>query len=200
MHEQKEVTTQALLRFAQLHTEKTRPADNGENCLASLSNGLNNLARQRKEFRCIYASPCWHSSRRGKIDGLPKKLSELPVKAVAAHDSHLHLAVWPELIRVGIAILEKWGFRFKGELVRHTMPSGFGDHWQKAHTSLLLGVRGELAFRDAGIPSWLDDDDLFGNHAATEIHTLITRVSPPPYLDLLADKTVREWISPLSFG
>ena len=102
----------------------------------------------------------------------------------------------PELIKAGIAILEKWGFRFRGELVCRTLPPEFGDHWQRAHTSLLLGVRGKLAFRDTGLPSWLDDKDLFGNNGTVEIHALIARASPPSYLDLLADKTVREWISP----
>ena len=196
VHEKKEVTTNALLRFAQLHSERTRAAHNGDKALASVSNGLISLARQGKQFCCIYASPCWDSSRRGGIGALPGALSELPVKAVAASNAHIHLAVRPELIKAGIALLDKWGFRFRGELVCRTLPPEFGDHWQRAHTSLLLGVRGKLVFRDTGLPSWLDDKDIFGNNGAVEIHALIARASPPPYLDLLADKTVREWISP----
>ena len=198
MHEEKEVTTQALLRFAQLHFGKERAAKDGEGDLASVARGLKSLARQAKQFCCIYACPAWCGSRKARITLLAKGLSKLPVKAVAAPNSHLHLAVRPELIREGIAILENWGFRFRGELVRRTLPQEFGDHWQRAHASLLLGVRGRLAFRDTGLPSWLDDHDFFGNGNATEIHALIARVSPPPYLDLMADKTVREWVSPRS--
>jgi hypothetical protein len=42
----------------------------------------------------------------------------------------------------------------------------------------------------------MDDHDFFGN--GTEIHPLIVRVSPPPYLDLLAEKSVGGWVSPRS--
>ena len=200
MHEEKEVTTQGLLRFAQLHCGKERAVKDGEGDLASVARGLKCLARQGKQFCCIYASPAWGGTRKARIAGLAKGLSELPVKAVAAPTAHVHLAVRPELIKDGIAILEKWGFRFRGELVRRSLSTEFGDHWQRAHTSLLLGVRGRLAFRDTGLPSWLDDHDFFGNGDATEIHAVIARVSPPPYLDLLAEKTLGEWVSPISSG
>jgi hypothetical protein len=200
MHEEKEVTTQALLRFAQLHYGKEQAAKNGEGDLASVAEGLKSLARQERQFRCVYASPAWCCSRKVRTSGLAKGLSKLPLKAVAATNAHAHLAVPPELIKDGIAILENWGFRFRGELVRRTLPTQFGDHWRGAHVSLLLGVRGRLAFRDTDLPSWLDDHDFFGNGSTTEIHALIARVSPPPYLDLLAEKSVREWVSPLSPG
>ncbi len=200
MHEEKEVTTQALLRFAQLHYGKEQAANDGEGDLASVAEGLKNLARQGRQFCCVYVNPAWCGSRKARIAGLAKGLSNLPLKAVAATNAHVHLAAPPELIKDGIAILEKWGFRFRGELVRRTLPTQFGDHWQTTHTSLLLGVRGKLAFRDTGLPSWLDDQDFFGHGSATEIHALIARVSPPPYLDLLAEKSVREWVSPLSPG
>ena len=199
MHGEKEATTRGLLRFAQLRSGKDRAAKDGEGDLTSVAIGLNSLARQGKQFCCIYASPAWNGSRKAGLAELVKGLSELPVKAVAAANAHAHLAVRPELIKEGIAILEKWGFRFRGELVRRALPAEFGEHWQRAHTSLLLGVRGKLAFGDTGLPSCLEDHDLFGNGNATKIHALIERVSPPPYLDLLAEKTVGEWISPRSF-
>lgn len=200
MHEEKEVTTQALLRFAQLHYGKERAANDGEGDLTSVARGLKSLARLGKQFCCIYASPTWGRARKAMTASLLKGLSKLPVKAVAAPSSHLHLAVRPELIKDGIAILEKWGFRFRGELVHRTLSTDFGDHWQRAHVSLLLGVRGRLAFRDTGLPSWLDDHDFFGNGNATEIHTVIARASSPPYLDLLAEMTMGEWISPRASG
>jgi hypothetical protein len=200
MHEEKEVTTQALLRFARLHRRNERAVMPSESDRASLAIGLKNLARQGKQFCCIYACPAWCGGRTARTARLAKGLFELPVKAVAAGNAHAHLAVRPELIKEGIAILEKWGFRFRGELVRRALAPEFGNYWQPAHVSLLLGVRGRLPFRDTGLPSWLDDHDFFGNGNATEIHAPIARVSPPPYLDLMAEKTVRDWISPRSFA
>ncbi len=198
LREEKEVTTQGLLRFAQERCCKPQPGDKGADDLSLVAEGLMNVARQRKQFGCVYASPVWGGYRKVKATELAKRLSELPVKAVVAHDAHAHLAVPPELIKDGIAILEKWGFRFRGELVRQTPASGFGDHWQQAHVSLLLGVRGRLPFRDTSLSSWINDHVFFGN--CTEIHTLIARVSPPPYLDVLAETTVGDWISPRSPG
>jgi hypothetical protein len=198
--EEKEVTTQGLLRFAQERCRKSRSVEKDMGDLSLVSDGLRTLARQRKQFHCVYASPVWGKCRKVKATELAKWLSELPVTAVAAPDAHAHLAVPPEMLRDGIAILDKWGFRFKGELVRPTPSGDFGDYWQRAHTSILLGVRGRLAFRDTGLPSFMDDHDFFGNGDSTKIHSLIARVSPPPYLDLLADKTLGEWISPRSTG
>ena len=152
MREEKEVTTQCLLRFAQLHCDKEQAVEANKGDLASVTRGLMCLARQRKKFCCIYASPAWNGGRKAGINGLAKSLSELPVKAVTATNAHAHLAVRPELIKDGIAILERWGFCFRGELVRRTLPAEFSEHWQRAHTSLLLGVRGTLAFRDTGLP------------------------------------------------
>jgi hypothetical protein len=198
LREEKEVTTQGLLRFAQERCRKSPPADEAKGDLALVAAGLKVLAGQKKQFRCVYASPVWCGCRKVKAEQLAKCLSTLPLTAVVAPEAHAHLAVPPELIKEGIAILEKWGFRYRGELVRRTQSPEFGDYWQRAHTSILLGVRGRLAFHETGLPSFMDDHDFFGNGDSTEIHTLIARVSPPPYLDLLAEESVGEWISPRS--
>ncbi len=196
-HERKEITSHRLIRFVQSRKEKTESAGDGENPLGRAANGLKRLARRGKRFACIYADPPWAGSREAGVGRMTERLCQLPVKAIATANAHLHLWVPPELVNDGMAILRAWGFRYKTQLVRHKLPPDYGKYWQTAHNVLLLGVRGQLAFHDTGLPSWLDGSDVFGN-ATAEIHTLILRASLPPYLDLFAERTIREWISPLS--
>jgi hypothetical protein len=197
-HERKELTSQGLMRFAELRAGCVQPAgDSDEGPFCRLANGLKSLARQGKQFACVYADPPWGHCRKARIARLPKRLCELPVKAIMAPNAHLHLWAPPGLLKDGMAILSAWGFRYRGELVRHTTP-GYGLYWQKDHSTLLLGVRGQLAFRDNGLPGWLGDSDFLGNVDNMEIHALIARASPPAYLDLFAEKTVRDWIAPLA--
>jgi hypothetical protein len=198
--EKRAITTKGLLRWFQLEGVALSSTAGDQDNLASVSAGLVRLAKQGKQFCCIFASPNWNGNGKDGIAQLARRLSQLPVKEIAAENAHAHLAVRPERIKDGITILDKWGFRYRGELVLNVPPSDFGDHWKCSHISLLLGVRGRLPFRDTALPSWFTDQDLLNSSNAKEIRALIARVSPPPYLDLLADKSEREWMSPIQFS
>jgi hypothetical protein len=82
LRDEKEVTTQGLLRFAQERCCKSTPADVGIGDLAPVADGLINLAKRRKQYRCVYASPVWCGCRKVTAAELAKSLSELPVKSV----------------------------------------------------------------------------------------------------------------------
>ncbi len=198
--EQRAVSTKGLLRCARLACSTLSSITGDNDGLASVSAGLASLAKQNKRFCCIYASPDWSGDRKDGVVGLAKKLSQLPVKEISAANAHAHLAVRPERIKDGIAILDKWGFHYRGELVLNVPRSDFGDHWKCSHVSLLLGVRGRLPFRDTALPSWFGKHDLFDSANPNEVRDLIVRVSPAPYLDLLADKRERQWTSPILFS
>ena len=193
--EGRELTSNGLLRLARAHADATRPADYGENPSGWLINGLRNLARQQKRFACIYAKPPWPCGvSKTAIAQLPTRLCSLPVKLIVAPQAHLHLWVPPEELETGLAVLRAWGFRYKAVLVKGTTPLDYGNYWRKAHDMLVLGVRGGLSFRDSSLPSWVEGH----GDSATDIHALIARASPPPYLDLFGTAVGTGWLAAAS--
>jgi N6-adenosine-specific RNA methylase IME4 len=192
----RELTSNALIRLARLHAQVAKPPVDKKNPFARLILGLQSLARQQKYFTCVYADPPWsRGTSRAEVARLPKRLCDLPVKAVMAKNAHAHLWVPPDHLESGLAILRAWGFRYKDCLVRGKIPEGYGQYWRHAHDVLLLGVRGRLCFRDTDLSSRLDWQDM-SSRESSEIYSLIGRASSPPFLDLFAVNAARGWTVP----
>jgi N6-adenosine-specific RNA methylase IME4 len=99
----------------------------------------------------------------------------------------------PEFLEDGLKVLRAWGFRYKSSLVWTKSPAGYGRYWQQAHEVLLLGVRGNLPFRDIGLLSLLGDQETSPADMSRDIRELIERVSPSPYLELFGSHTATGW-------
>jgi N6-adenosine-specific RNA methylase IME4 len=188
--EGRELTAGGLRQLAKLHAVEKTPAPEDSGVFAPLIASLRSLARQQKRFATIYADPPWHDDTM-KLGRLRKCLCRLPVKQVAAKRAHLHLWVPPELLESGIAVLRAWGFRYESLLVRRKPPAERGDYWRSAHDMLLLGVRGELPFRDAKLSGWMDA--VGGRNSADKMRDLIALVSPSAYLDLFGRTKMKGW-------
>ena len=61
---------------------------------------------------------------------------------------------------------------------------GMGNYWRVSHEYLLLGVRGNLPFRDHTCRSWHLDRRTLHSRKPFAFRELIERVSPGPYLEL----------------
>ena len=80
--------------------------------------------------------------------------------------------------------MRAWGFRYKSCLVWVKPQLGMGNYWRVSHEYLLLGVRGNLPFRDRTCPSWLLARRTVHSRKPFAFRRLIERVSPGPYLEL----------------
>ena len=195
--EGRELTSQALIKLAKSHAPLANRSADAKSPFIPLITGLNCLARQGKQFSCVYAEPPWfHGNSKAEIARLPKRLCGLPVKPVAAKNAHLHLWVPPERLETGLTILRAWGFRYKGMLVREKLAGDYGPYWRPTHEVLLLGVRGKLEFRDSNLPSMLSAHSALGRPGIADIRSLVSRASSPPFLDLFGLTAVRDWIIP----
>jgi hypothetical protein len=105
----------------------------------------------------------------------------------------VHIWVTPELLEFGFKILLAWGFCYRTSLVRTKNAWEFGRYWQQAHDLLLLGVRGDIEFRDPSLPSWIDGHFVPAGKPQCHIHSLIERVSYPPYLQLFGNRRAAGW-------
>ncbi len=167
----------------------------GENLFKRVAGGLRKLARQRARFGCIHVIPPWPEGRTPKVNvcGIVQELLDLPVEPVAAEKAHLHLWTPPEMLENGLRLVRAWGFSYRASLVRTKPTAEYGSYWRPAHDVLLLGVRGELEFRDRSLLSWMDPHSGEAAESLREIRSLIERASPEPYLELFGNMATRGW-------
>ena len=115
-----------------------------------------------KKYSTIYADPPWRfQNRTGKVAPEHKRLNryetmtlkdimELPVEQVAAEKSHLYLWVPNALLPDSLAVMQAWGFKYKGNIIwekvrKDGQPDGrgVGFYFRNVTEILLFGIRGE---------------------------------------------------------
>ena len=196
----KELTSVGLVRLAKLINGQENGVQ-GTFYTGIVIEGLQILAAKGRQFRCLYVNPPWqecisyHPSRRGR----PRQkmnadqFARLPIRAVAAADSHLHLWATNDTLFEAKRLMQEWGFRYQSCLVRLTSSREFGQYWREAHDFLILGVRGNLPFRDNSLSSWVEagnSDDCTKPEAVRE---LVERVSSGPHLEVFGTKGRTGW-------
>lgn len=196
----KELTSVGLVRLAKLISG---PEDGQHDTFYSgiVFEGLQLLASKGRQFRCLYVNPPWqdcvsyHPSRRGG----PKRrinadqIARLPLRAIGTAESHLHLWATIDTLFEAKRLVQEWGFRYQSCLVRLTPSREFGRYWRESHDFLLLGVRGDLPFRDNSLSSWVEAG---GDDPCTKpdgIRELIERVSSGPYLEVFGSQGRTGW-------
>ena len=188
-----ELTTAGVLRLASKRRAKRKPAtsEGGDRPDAGVVETLGELVAGEQRFGCLYVDVPWPSG--GETVLTVERLAELPVGDLAAESSHLHL--WTPSPRLFDAkqLIAAWGFAYAGVFV-WTRPNGTRtDYWRDAHELLLLGVRGEAAFADKNIASWLSTGRPRGDRKPARIRTLLESVSPGPYCELFTSREVAGW-------
>ena len=159
------------------------------------------LVRRGVRFSTIYADPPWrydNVAARGAAERhYPTmalvEIAALPVPALAADACHLHLWTTAAFLFDARAVLDAWGFAYKGVFAWAKPQIGCGNYWRNGLEFLLLGVEGNLPFHDNAVPNWLVADRTAHSAKPEEVRRLVERVSPPPYLELFGRKAVHGW-------
>lgn len=160
--------------------------------LPTIVRRLDALIENGAKFSTIYADPPWpyrNTAARGAAANHYRTLSleairSLPVKELAADQAHLHLWTTNAFLCSTFDVIRAWGFRYKSCLVWIKPQIGMGNYWRVSHEYLLLGVRGNLPFRDRTCRSWLLNRRTIHSRKPFPFRELIERVSPGPYLEL----------------
>lgn len=167
-------------------------AAHGEQPFPGIVRNLDALLAENAKFSTIYADPPWpynNTAARGAAENHYRTLSlerirNEPVKELAAEHAHLHLWTTNAFLREAFDVIRAWGFRYKSCLVWIKPQIGMGNYWRVSHEFLLLGVRGNLPFRDRTCRSWLNTKRTIHSRKPFLFRALIERVSPGPYLEL----------------
>ena len=163
--------------------------------------GLLNLAESGKQFGTIYCDPRWNYAKKKKKGAATNhyktmkvhEIAGIPVEALCARRSHLHLWTTTSFLREALWLIEKWGFEYRSMMIWCKPGLGLGNYWRVSHEILLLGVRGKLSFARHDKRSWRFLDRLRHSEKPDEIRSVIEQVSPPPRIELFGRKACRGW-------
>lgn len=197
----------------------TFPAPRDMNTKASHGEALRAAilrAAAGKHFGTILADPPWQfDNRTGKVAPEHKRLGryltltkdeilELPVSEIAAEKSHLYLWVPNALIGDGLEVMQRWGFRYKTNIVwlklrRDGGPDGrgVGFYFRNVTELVLFGVRGHLRTLKPGRTQTNIIATRKREHSRKpdELYDLIERCSPAPFMELFARQRRQGWTS-----
>ena len=160
-----------------------------------------------RRFGTILADPPWRfSNRTGKMapehrrlmryETMPfQEMRDLPIAQAAANPSHLYLWVPNALIQEGLAVMERWGFQYKTNIVWYKIRKdggpdgrGVGFYFRNVTELLLFGVRGYLRTSSPGRThvNILMTQKREHSRKPDEMYAIIEKCSPGPYLELFA--------------
>ncbi len=170
-----------------------QPKSNGKLRAAGRTiQSLRDLVDKGQKFPTIYADPPWEYENEASRAAASNHYSTMsvgqicsePVSQLVEDSAHLHLWTTNGLLREAFEVIDAWGFTYKSCLVWIKGDIGMGNYWRVSHEYLLLGVRGNLTFRDRTLPSWIKADRTIHSRKPGIVRTLIERASPGPYLEL----------------
>ena len=163
-----------------------------------VSGKLKELVRLGLRFPTIYCDPPWPYHNRAARGAASKHYATMPMETLLAlpipdlveENAHLHLWTTSSFLREAFDVFQAWGFEYKSGLVWIKDQIGTGNYWRMSHEYLLLGVRGNLCFREHQHPSWICTPRRKHSRKPGVFRHLIERVSPGPYLELFGREQI----------
>lgn len=184
------------------------------NTLQETTDSLREFCGDRK-YSTIYADPPWRfQNRTGKVAPEHKRLTRydtmslediqsLPVKSISAEKCHLYLWVPNALLPDGLAVMNSWGFNYKGNIIWEKIRKdgepdgrGVGFYFRNVTEILLFGVKGE-GFRTLAPArsqvNLIRTRKREHSRKPDEIIPIIEKCSPGPYIELFARGERQGW-------
>ncbi len=172
------------------------------------------LPRMVGGFSTILADPPWRfANRTGKVAPEHRRLDrystmsleaikDLPVKDVAAKNSHLYLWVPNALLPDGLDVMSAWGFRYVSNIIwaKRRIDGGpdgrgVGFYFRNVTEILLFGVRGSMRTLAPGRSqvNMIETRKREHSRKPDEQYDLIESCSPGPYLELFSRHPRPKW-------
>ena len=186
-----EPTIAGVLRHAKQYQAAQTDSIPGPSSPRAVSS-LQQLIDQGRTFSTIYSDPPWNydnrASRAAAANHYPtmtlEQICAEPVAELAAEQAHLHLWTTNAFLRDAFDVIDAWKFTYKGMFVWVKGQLGVGNYWRCGHECMLLGVRGNLTFREHSHRSWIEADRTQHSRKPEAVRELIQKVSPPLFLEM----------------
>jgi N6-adenosine-specific RNA methylase IME4 len=168
----------------------------------------------RPQFGTILADPPWQfMNRTGKMAPEHKRLHRyrtmkleeicaMPVREIAAPQSHLYLWVPNALLSEGLQVMSAWGFTYKTNIVWYKVRKdggpdgrGVGFYFRNVTEVLLFGSRGRLRTLAPGRREVNVVVSRKEGHSKKprQVYEIVERCSPGPFLELFARDPRKRW-------
>lgn len=162
---------------------------------------LSSLVASGEKFGTIYVDPPWKYGNQGTraaadnhyVTMTVEEIAELPVRALAAENSHLHLWTTNAFLFECPRIIEAWGFEYKSLFVWVKPQMGIGNYWRVSHELLLFACRGKAPFMDRSLMSWKEEERTQHSRKPEAVRQMIERASPKPRLELFGRRPAEGW-------
>lgn len=168
--------------------------------MQKIINGTENKSCLSKRYPTLLIDPPWDVMQKGTYGAINhynlmtiNQIKSMPIQDLAEDNSHCWLWVTNGTLRYGYDVLEAWGFTPRSIFTWAKLRMGLGTYLRNCTEHILLGTRGKT-------PVLCKNQINFGvfpvqdhSHKPEEIHKIVERVSPGPYLELFARRRQPGW-------
>ena len=153
----------------------------------------NNNTKSTKKYRTILADPPWNIEQKGALGAIQHyplmtldKIKAMPIADLCEDNAHCWLWVTAATLCHGFDVLKAWGFTYRSIFIWVKPRMGLGVYLRNCAEFVILGTRGKAPIQYKAQMNWgffpLQDH----SHKPEEVHKIIERCSPGPYLELFA--------------
>jgi N6-adenosine-specific RNA methylase IME4 len=146
-----------------------------------------------KLYKTIIADPPWDIEQSGnKGANIHYRLQTLdwiksfPVADLVEENAHCWLWITGNTIEAGYDVMRAWGFVPRNLLTWVKPRMGLGRYLRSASEHLLFGTKGRAPILFRSQPNWIFAPVSEHSHKPEEVHAIVRRCSPGPYLELFA--------------
>ena len=155
---------------------------------------------KQKKYQTVLADPPWAFNQKGNYGAIHHynlmsldRIKAMPVSDLCEENAHCWLWVTNGTLRAGYDVLEAWGFTPRSVFTWVKARMGLGVYLRNATEHVLLGTKGKAPVRCNVQPNWGFFPTQDHSHKPEELHKIIERVSPGPYLELFARRHQPGW-------
>jgi len=149
-----------------------------------------------KKWRTVLADPPWggaeaqQNGRYGAINHYNlmnlKQIKSMPVADLCEENAHCWLWVTAATLEHGYDVLREWGFTPRSIFIWIKPRLGLGVYLRNCAEFIILGTKGKAPILHKAQPNWIFAPLQDHSHKPEEVHKIIERCSPGPYLELFA--------------
>lgn len=158
------------------------------------------MATQVKKYKTILADPPWDVEQKGRFGAINHyslmtldRIKAMPVADLMEENAHCWLWVTAATLEHGYDVLRQWGFTPRSIFIWLKSRMGLGVYLRNCAEFVILGTKGKAPIQFKSQMNWLFAPIQSHSHKPEEMHKIIERCSPGPYLELFARRRQPGW-------
>lgn len=158
------------------------------------------MATRKQKYATILADPPWDVEQKGHRGAANHynlmsldRIKAMPVADLMEENGHVWLWATAATLEHAYAVLREWGIAPRSIFIWIKPRLGLGNYLRNCAEFIVLGTKGKAPIQFNSQMNWgffpLQDH----SHKPEEVHKIIERCSPGPYLELFARRRQPGW-------